>query len=81
MSKVKVAINGYGTIGKRVADAVQCRRTWNCWHLPRPSPNYEAFVALVRVPCVRTCRKLKGMEKGGIRLRTIEDMIQAQHCC
>ena len=35
MGTIKVAINGFGTIGKRVADAVDAQKTWKLLELPR----------------------------------------------
>ena len=79
MSKVKVAINGYGTIGKRVADAVQMQKDMEIVGISKTKPNFEAFVALDKgYPVYAPADKLKGMEKGGIQASgTIEDMIQA----
>ena len=52
MSKVKVAINGYGTIGKRVADAVQMQKDMEIVGISKTKPNFEAFVAQIgRASC------------------------------
>ena len=45
MSKVKVAINGYGTIGKRVADAVSLQDDMEMIGVAKTRPNYEATIA------------------------------------
>lgn len=43
--KVKVAINGYGTIGKRVADAVSLQPDMEIVGVAKRSPNFEARMA------------------------------------
>jgi len=45
MSKVKVAINGYGTIGKRVADAVSLQDDMEVLGVTKTRPNFEARLA------------------------------------
>ncbi|HYB59489.1 MAG TPA: type II glyceraldehyde-3-phosphate dehydrogenase [Candidatus Acidoferrales bacterium] len=42
---VKVAINGYGNIGKRVADAVAKQNDMELVGVAKTRPNFEAFVA------------------------------------
>ena len=44
--KVKVAVNGYGTIGKRVADAVLKQDDMELIGVAKTRPNYEEFVAV-----------------------------------
>lgn len=79
MSKVKVAINGFGTIGKRVADAVQMQKDMEIIGISKTKPNFEAFTALDKGYSVYApADKIKDMEKGGIKASgSIEDMIQA----
>jgi glyceraldehyde-3-phosphate dehydrogenase (NAD(P)) len=48
MSKVKVAINGYGTIGKRVADAVTCQDDMEIVGVVKTKPSFEARIAVER---------------------------------
>jgi glyceraldehyde-3-phosphate dehydrogenase (NAD(P)) len=43
---VKVAVNGYGTIGKRVADAVAKQDDMRLVGVSKTRPNFEAFVAV-----------------------------------
>ncbi|MDD1676012.1 MAG: type II glyceraldehyde-3-phosphate dehydrogenase, partial [Methanomicrobiales archaeon] len=45
---IKVAINGYGTIGKRVADAVAAQRDMRVVGVSKTSPSAEAYVARER---------------------------------
>lgn len=48
MSQIAVAINGYGTIGKRVADAVQAQPDMSVAGVAKTSPNHEALRAIER---------------------------------
>ncbi len=43
--KIKVALNGYGTIGKRVADAVTRQDDMTVIGIAKTKPDYEAYVA------------------------------------
>ena len=45
MAKAKIAVNGYGTIGKRVADAVKAQDDMEIIGVSKTRPNYEAIVA------------------------------------
>ncbi|MGZ4946859.1 MAG: glyceraldehyde-3-phosphate dehydrogenase, partial [Halobacteriota archaeon] len=45
---VKVAINGYGNIGKRVADAVAKQGDMQLVGVAKTRPNFEAFIAAER---------------------------------
>ncbi len=77
MSKVKVAINGYGTIGKRVADAVSVQDDMEIIGIAKTRPNYEAFVARDKGYEVYTLEgRVDDMKKAGIPAAgTVEDMI------
>ncbi|MFQ6062621.1 MAG: type II glyceraldehyde-3-phosphate dehydrogenase [Methanosarcinales archaeon] len=46
MAKVKVAINGYGTIGKRVADAISLQDDMEVIGVAKTRPNFEAKLAV-----------------------------------
>lgn len=48
MSEIAVAINGYGTIGKRVADAVSAQPDMTVAGVAKTSPNHEAVRAVDR---------------------------------
>lgn len=78
MAKAKVAINGYGTIGKRVADAVACQDDMEVVGISKTKPNFEAVVAQQRGYDIYTLpESIEKFEKAGIRVAgTIEDMIQ-----
>ena len=45
---IKVAINGYGTVGKRVADAVAAQPDMEIVGVSKTRPSFEAFVAKER---------------------------------
>jgi glyceraldehyde-3-phosphate dehydrogenase (NAD(P)) len=45
MAKAKIAVNGYGTIGKRVADAVKAQDDMEVIGVSKTKPNYEAAMA------------------------------------
>lgn len=76
MAKIKVAINGYGTIGKRVADAVMLQNDMEIIGISKTRPNFETQIAVEKGFDVYTpAEKVSGMEKGGIEVAgTIEDM-------
>ena len=75
-----VAINGYGTIGKRVADAVAAQDDMKVIGVSKTRPNYEARTAVeekgyplyIGIPEREQLFKEAGIEIAG----TVEDMIQ-----
>ena len=75
-----VAINGYGTIGKRVADAVAAQDDMKVIGVSKTRPNYEARTAVeekgyplyIGIPEREHLFKEAGIEIAG----TVEDMIQ-----
>ncbi len=77
MSKVKVAINGYGTIGKRVADAVTMQDDMEIVGIAKTRPNYEAFIAHDKGYNVYTLEgRVDDMKEAGIPASgTVEDMV------
>ena len=46
MTMVKVLINGYGSIGKRVADAVSKQKDMEVIGVTKTRPNFEAQMAV-----------------------------------
>jgi glyceraldehyde-3-phosphate dehydrogenase (NAD(P)) len=46
MTKASVAVNGYGTIGKRVADAISAQSDMKVVGVSKTRPNYEAKIAV-----------------------------------
>ena len=78
MAKIKVAINGYGTIGKRVADAVALQDDMEIIGISKTRPNFEARTAAsknykIYVPD----GKADSFSKEGFSVAgTIEEMIE-----
>jgi glyceraldehyde-3-phosphate dehydrogenase (NAD(P)) len=77
---IKVAINGYGTIGKRVADAVAAQKDMKVIGVSKTRPNAEAFVAKQRgYPLyIADLTKKPSFEKAGLSVAgSVEDMCKA----
>jgi len=77
---IKVAINGYGTIGKRVADAVSLQRDMKVIGVSKTRPNAEAFVAQERgYPLfIADMSKAQAFSDAGITVAgSVEDMIRS----
>jgi glyceraldehyde-3-phosphate dehydrogenase (NAD(P)) len=77
---IKVAINGYGTIGKRVADAVAAQKDMTVIGVSKTRPNAEAFVAKQRgYPLyIADISKKPAFEKVGLSVAgSVEDMCKA----
>jgi glyceraldehyde-3-phosphate dehydrogenase (NAD(P)) len=77
---IKVAINGYGTIGKRVADAVAAQKDMKVIGVSKTRPNAEAFVAKQRgYPLyIADISKKAAFEKAGLTVAgSVEDMCKA----
>ena len=78
MVKAKIAVNGYGTIGKRVADAIQAQDDMEVIGVSKTRPNYEAAVAhQLGYEIYAPATNLGAFEKAGIPAAgTIEEMIE-----
>jgi glyceraldehyde-3-phosphate dehydrogenase (NAD(P)) len=74
---VRVAINGFGTIGKRVADAVAKQGDMILVGIYKNRPNYEAYVAYRKgYPIYTSAERVGEFEKRGIPIRgTLEDLL------
>jgi glyceraldehyde-3-phosphate dehydrogenase (NAD(P)) len=74
---VKVAINGYGTIGKRVADAVTLQDDMKIVGVSKTRPTFEAEIALKKgFPLYVMSGREKNFEEAGFKVAgTIEDML------
>ncbi len=78
MVKVKVAVNGYGTIGKRVADAVAMQDDMEIIGIAKTRPNFEAAMAqkkgydIYTLPTSLSAFKEAGMSTAG----TVEEMVK-----
>ncbi|MDL2260950.1 type II glyceraldehyde-3-phosphate dehydrogenase [Methanimicrococcus sp. OttesenSCG-928-J09] len=79
MSKVKVAINGYGTIGKRVADAVSLQDDMEIIGISKTRPNFEARTAALKgYNIYAPSDKIDSFKNDGYTVAgSIEDMIKA----
>lgn len=77
--KVKVAINGYGTIGKRVADAVSRQNDMEVIGVTKTKPDFEAKMAVkkgYKLYCAIP-ENLKLFESVGIEVEgTVEELIE-----
>lgn len=76
---IRVAINGYGTIGKRVADAVAAQKDMKVVGVSKTRPNAEAFVAKQRgYPLyIADISKKPAFEKVGLTVAgSVEDMLK-----
>ncbi|PKL60188.1 MAG: type II glyceraldehyde-3-phosphate dehydrogenase [Methanomicrobiales archaeon HGW-Methanomicrobiales-4] len=76
---IKVAINGYGTIGKRVADAAAAQKDMEIIGVSKTRPTAEALIAVKRgYPIyIADISKKGAFEKAGIPVAgSVEEMIQ-----
>lgn len=78
MVKAKIAVNGYGTIGKRVADAVRAQDDMEVIGVSKTKPNYEASVAHWKgYDIYAPAANLGAFEKAGMPAAgTIEEMLE-----
>jgi glyceraldehyde-3-phosphate dehydrogenase (NAD(P)) len=77
---IKVAINGYGTIGKRVADAVAAQPDMKVIGVSKTKPSHEAFIAKSRgYPLyVADISKKAAFEKAGLPIAgSVDEMLRA----
>ena len=76
MAKIRVGVNGYGTIGKRVASAVAAQDDMELVGVTKTRPNFEALSALrkgydIYVPD----ESVEAFDKAGVRIAgTLKDM-------
>lgn len=76
---IKVAVNGFGTIGKRVADAVSAQTDMEVVGVSKTRPSFEAMIAQKRgYPLYIADISSRGnFEKAGIKIAgSVEDMVQ-----
>jgi glyceraldehyde-3-phosphate dehydrogenase (NAD(P)) len=78
MAKAKIAVNGYGTIGKRVADAVKAQDDMEVVGVSKTKPNYEASVAhRLGYDIYAPAENVEAFEKAGMPAAgTIEEMLE-----
>ena len=75
----KIAINGYGTIGKRVADAVSLQDDMKIVGVAKTKPNFEAKLAAKKGYPVYASDKdsLAKFQKAGFKTAgTLEDLVK-----
>lgn len=77
MGVARVGINGFGTIGKRVADAVLKQPDMRLMGIVKITPDYGAKIAVKNgIPVYTLQDRLKEFEKKGIKVAgTIEDLL------
>lgn len=74
---IHVAINGYGTIGRRVADAISLQDDMNVVGISKSSPDYMSMLGSKKFRLFVTDKsKTEKFESAGIHVEgTVEDMI------
>lgn len=75
----KIAINGYGTIGKRIADAVSLQDDMEIVGVAKTKPNYEAKMAIAKgYPLYASDKESLGkFDKAGVKaLGTLDDLFK-----
>lgn len=78
MSKVKIAINGYGTIGKRVADAVTAQDDMEIVGVVKTRPTFEAKLSAERGfdLYASSAEKIEAFKKARIEVSgTLEELL------
>lgn len=75
---IKVAINGYGTIGKRIAEAVSMQEDMKVVGVTKTRPDFEAKLAKKKFDLyVAKKENVELFEKSGIEISgTVEDLIR-----
>jgi len=78
MAKAKIAVNGYGTIGKRVADAVRAQEDMEVIGISKTKPNYEAALAhQLGYDIYAPTENIEAFKKAGISTAgSIEEMLE-----
>ena len=66
--KVKVGINGYGTIGKRVATAVNQQDDMEIVGVTKTRPTYEAKLAVEKYPLYVPAENVDAFKEAGIKI-------------
>ncbi len=75
----KIAINGYGTIGKRIADAVSLQDDMKVMGVVKTKPNYEAKMAITKgYPLYASDKEsLMKFDKAGVKsIGTLNDLFK-----
>lgn len=77
MARVRVGVNGFGTIGKRVAEAVMLQPDMELVGVVKTRPDYGAFYAVSRgIPLYTLEDRMKDFEEKGLPVQgTLEDLL------
>ena len=77
MAKIKVGVNGYGTIGKRVATAVSMQDDMELVGVTKTRPTFEARTAVAAgIALYVPAENVEKFDKAGIKVAgTIDDLI------
>jgi glyceraldehyde-3-phosphate dehydrogenase (NAD(P)) len=76
---IKVGVNGYGTIGRRVADAVRKQEDMELVGVVKARPDYKARIALDKGLSIYAVdmKGVEGFKAGGIAVKgTVNDLLQ-----
>ncbi|MEM0130572.1 MAG: phosphorylating glyceraldehyde-3-phosphate dehydrogenase [Saccharolobus sp.] len=75
---INISVNGYGTIGKRVADAIIKQPDMRLVSVTKTSPNYEALIAARKgIKIYVPQQSIKKFEEAGITpAGTVEDLVK-----
>jgi len=77
---VKVAINGYGTIGKRVAEAVSLQEDMEVAGVVKRSPSFEAYMVVEwGLPLYAASKEnIKGLKEAGLPVEgTLDELLDS----
>jgi glyceraldehyde-3-phosphate dehydrogenase (NAD(P)) len=76
MAKIKVGVNGYGTIGKRVATAVSMQDDMELVGVTKTRPTFEARTAVAAgIALYVPAENVEKFDKAGIKVAgTIDDL-------
>ena len=76
MFMIKVGVNGYGVIGKRVAEAVSKQNDMKLVGIAKREPDYKAKVALRKKFDLYASEDLKKFEGSGVEVKgTLNDLL------
>lgn len=77
--RVRVAVNGYGTIGKRIADAILKQKDMELVGVTKTKPNFEGKIAVNKgIRLFATSQdRLKTFEEAGLKVQgTLDDLLK-----
>ncbi len=78
MAPIRVAVNGFGTIGKRVAEAVSLQPDMELVGVVKKSPDYAALAAVRQgIPIYVPEESIKAFEEKGVKVAgTIDELLE-----